>query len=237
MTIDIYSRFQRYLSPPHPTFQSKQSRCRIFEFLSDEYVRSPGGFRLNIGSGARRLSIKVFNLDLFFTEEIDIQGDLLNLPIKSETIDTIVCTGVLEHVSDPLKAVDEIYKTLKIGGRVFIETPFIQTIHAAPKDFSRWTPEGLKKLMSAFEVKRVNVVAGPASALAWQFQETMAMLFSFNNKMLYKIGLRIFGWLAIPISWLDILIEKNPMAWRAASGYALVAVKPSKIDTRSRAVA
>ena len=79
--------------------------------------------------------------------------------------------------------------------------------------------------MSAFEVKKVDVVAGPASALAWQFQETMAMLLSFNSEVLYKIGLRIFGWMAIPISWLDMLLEKNPMAWRAASGYALVAVK------------
>jgi len=60
----------------------------------------------------------------------------------------------------------------------------------------------------------------------------MAVLFSFNSDILYKIGLRIFGWLAMAISWLDILLEKKPLAWRAASGYALVAVKPSTIDTR-----
>ena len=231
MGINIFSRFREQVSPIHPTFQSRKSRNRVLDFLSEEQARSPDGFRLNVGSGDRRFDFKAFNLDLFFGEEIDIQGDLLNLPIKDEAIDTIVCTGVLEHVSDPLKAVDEIYKALKIGGRIFLETPFIQTIHAAPKDFSRWTPEGLKKLMCAFDVKRVDVVAGPASALAWQFQETMAMLFSFNNAILHKIGLRIFGWLAIPISWLDMLLEKNPMAWHAASGYALVAVKNPRIDT------
>ena len=143
-----------------------------------------------------------------------------------------MCTGVLEHVSDPYKAVEEIYKALKFGGRVFFETPFMQTIHTSPKDFSRWTPDGLKKLMCAFDVKKVDVVAGPASALAWQFQETMAMLFSFNNVILYKIGLRIFGWLAVPLSWLDVLLEKNPRAWRAASGYALVAVKNSISGSR-----
>lgn len=47
-----------------------------------------------------------------------------------------------------------------------------------------------------------------------------------------EIGIRIFGWLAIPISWLDMLLEKNPMAWRAASGYSVVAVKPSRVDAR-----
>jgi len=229
MGINIFSRFREQVSPIHPTFQSRKSRNRVLDFLSEEQVRAPDGFRLNVGSGAKRFALKVYNLDLFFEVEIDIQGDLLNLPIKDETVDTIVCTGVLEHVSDPNKAVDEIYKILKFGGRIFLETPFMQTIHAAPKDFSRWTPEGLKKLMCAFDVKSVNVVAGPASALAWQFQETMAMLFSFNSEVLYKIGLRIFGWLAVPLSLLDILLEKNPMAWRAASGYALVAVKNPRI--------
>jgi len=223
---------RKWLSPIHPTFQSRKSRNRVLDFLSQEQARSSDGFRLNVGSGAQRFDLKVYNLDLFFGEEIDIQGDLLNFPIKDETIDTIVCTGVLEHVSDPFKAVDEIYKALKFGGRVFLETPFMQTIHAAPKDFSRWTPEGLKKLMCAFDVKSVDVVAGPASALAWQFQETMAMLFSFNNEILHKIGLRIFGWLAVPLSWLDFFLERNPMAWRAASGYSLVAVKNPRIGTR-----
>ena len=226
MIISILNVFRKRLSPPHPTFQSQKSKNRIIEFLSGEERRKPNGLKLNVGSGARCFKFRIFNLDLFFEEKIDIQGDLLNLPIRAENLDTIVCTGVLEHVEDPFKAVDEFYRVLKNGGRVYLETPFIQTIHEAPKDFSRWTPEGLKKLMAVFDIKKIDIVAGPGSALAWQFQETMAMLFSFNSEVVYKIGLRIFGWLAIPISWLDILLEKHPMAWRAASGYALVAVKP-----------
>jgi SAM-dependent methyltransferase len=226
MKLSIFSWFRKCIHSPHPTFQSKDSRNRILKFLSEEQLRTPDGVRLNVGSGARRFNFNVYNLDLFFADEIDIQGDLLHLPIKDKAVDTILCTGVLEHASDPYRAVAEIYRVLKSNGKAFFETPFIQTIHAAPEDYFRWTPEGLKKIMCAFEITKVDVVAGPASALAWQFQETMAMLFSFNNEILYKIGIRIFGWLAIPISWLDLLLEKNSMAWRAASGYALVAVKP-----------
>ena len=232
MSLHIFNRLCKRISPPHPTFQSKDSRNRILDFLSEEQLRTPNGTRLNVGSGGRIFASDVLNLDLFLSKKVDIQADLLNLPIKDKSVDTIVCTGVLEHVSDPSTAVEEIYRVLKNNGKVFLETPFMQTIHAAPDDYSRWTPEGLKKLLCAFDISKVNVVAGPASALAWQFQETLAMLFSFNNEILYKIGHRIFGWLAIPISWFDILLEKNPMAWRAASGYALVAVKPSKVDSR-----
>ena len=180
--------------------------------------------------------MKIINLDIFLAKEVDIQGDLLYLPIKNESLETIACQGVLEHVIDPHKAVKEIYKVLKFGGRVFVELPFMQTVHAAPKDFYRWTPEGLRKLMCAFDVNKVDFAAGPASALAWQFQETMAMLFSLKSEFLYKVGLRAFGLLAVPLSWLDILLEKKSMAWHAASGFALVAVKDTRIDGRDKHV-
>jgi len=230
MESGILSHMRKWFIAPHPTWQSKMSRNRVLQFLHNEQVRSPGGLRLNVGSGPRRFDIKTLNLDLLAGEEVDIQGDLLHLPMKDESVDTIVCTGVLEHVSDPHQAVEEIYRALKLEGRVFLETPFMQTVHASPKDFCRWTPDGIRQLIRTFDVIEFDVVAGPASALAWQFQETMAMLFSLNSNVLYKIGLRVFGWLAVPLSWLDILLERNPMAWHAASGYALTAVKRQRPD-------
>jgi len=226
----MFSWLLRWLAPPHPTWQSKVSRNRVLEFLRSEQVRSPDGLRLNVGSGSRRFDIKTLNVDLLAGEDVDIQGDLLHLPMKHDSVDTIVCTGVLEHVSDPHQAVEEIYRVLKFRGRVFLEIPFMQTVHASPIDFYRWTPDGIRQLIRTFDVIEFHVVAGPASALAWQFQETMAMLFSLNSNVLYKIGLRVFGWLAVPLSWLDILLERNPMAWHAASGYALTAVKCQRPD-------
>ena len=132
---------------------------------------------------------------------------------------------MLEHISDPGQAIKEMYRVLKDGGRVFLETPFMQTVHASPDDYSRWTPNGLRHLCRQFEMGECQVVAGPGSALAWQFQETMAMLFSFRSQILYKVGLRIFGLLAVSVSWLDWVLERHPLAWKAASGYAIVGVK------------
>ena len=166
MGLYIFNRLRQWISPPHPTFQSRESRNRILDFLSEEQLRTPDGIRLNVGSGGRCFESNVFNLDLFFADEVDIQADLLHLPIKDKAVDTIVCTGVLEHVSDPSKAVDEIYRTLKISGKVFLETPFIQTIHAAPGDYSRWTPEGLKKLMGAFDITK-SICHGDVESFNW----------------------------------------------------------------------
>jgi SAM-dependent methyltransferase len=225
LSLGFCSRFKNWFAPLHPTWQSKQSKDRSRKFLFNEQLRAPNGLRLNVGSASRRFDVKTINIDLFAGEEVDIQGDLLYLPIKNESVDAIICTGVLEHVSDPHQAVMEICRVLKCAGRVFIETPFMQTVHASPMDFYRWTPDGLRQLMKNFDILEIKIVAGPASALAWMVQQTLAMLFSLKNESLYKAGLRIFGLLAVPVSWLDALLEKNPMAWRAASGFSILAVK------------
>jgi len=219
---------KKFFTPPYPTWQSKESRNRVLRFLEDEADRFPAGLRLNVGSGLQSFKVRTINMDLCIGHKVDIGGDLLELPFGDECVDTIICTGVLEHVTDPQRAMGEIFRVLKLGGKVYIETPFMQTFHASPKDFYRWTPDGLKRLLTFFEIIELNIVAGPASALAWQFQETMAMLFSLNNETLYNIGLRFFGWMAMPLSWFDSILEKNRWAWHAASGFSIVAEKNQK---------
>jgi SAM-dependent methyltransferase len=219
------------LSYTHPTWQSQKSRNRALEFLLEEQRRFYRGKRLNIGSASRRFSVPTVNLDLAAGAEVDIQADAVNLPFKNNTVDSVVCTGVLEHVPDSGQAVREILRVLKPGGSAFFELPFMQTRHATPSDFSRWTPEGIRQLLRDFQMVELRVAAGPASALAWLFQETMALLFSFRILFLYKIGLRIFGYFAIPISWLDLFLENHPLAYQGACGYAVVVVKPPGPET------
>jgi SAM-dependent methyltransferase len=233
----LAGHLREWLAPPHPTWQSRASRTRVEHFLRNEEGRAPKGRRVNVGSASRRFQVPVLNLDLSAGEAVDVAGNLLQLPFKNESVDTLICTGVLEHVPDPGAAVAEIYRVLKPGGRVFVETPFMQTVHASPDDYSRWTPNGLGRLLQDFDLLEHHVVAGPASALAWQVQETLAMLFSLRSSVLYRIGLRLFGWLAVPLSWLDVFLERHPMAWHAASGFAAVAVKPLRSSERKQPVA
>jgi len=218
--------FKQLLTPPHPTFRSRESKALPLEFIQRTLLDKPNAIIMNLGSAWIRLHDKVFNLDLFLEQEVDVQGDILALPFKDGSIDAIVCTGVLEHVSDAYLAAKEIHRVMQVDGKAYIELPWMQGIHASPNDFQRWTPEGYKKLFVDFEIEYVRVVTGPASALAWMLQENLALLFSFRNETLYKIGLRIFGWLALPVSWLDIILEKDPRAESIASGFALVLRKP-----------
>src|SRR5213593_2835309 len=149
MNAGMACQLRRWLAPPHPTWQSRASRNRVREFLRAEELRAPGGVKINVGSASRRFGVRMLNLDLNPAEEVDVLGDLLRLPLRHGSVDTLVCTGVLEHVSDPHRAVAEMYRVLKFGGRVLVETPFMQTVHASPDDYSRWTPRGGRPCIGA----------------------------------------------------------------------------------------
>ena len=51
------------------------------------------------------------------------QGDLLALPLPDDAVDLVVCFEVLEHVPDPLAALDELARVLVPGGTLVVSTP------------------------------------------------------------------------------------------------------------------
>lgn len=50
-------------------------------------------------------------------------GDALNLPFRDETFDKIICSEVMEHVSDDNRACAELARVLKKDGRIAITVP------------------------------------------------------------------------------------------------------------------
>ena len=72
----------------------------------------------------------------------EIVGDAQEMPFADATYSTILCTEVLEHIPDPQKAVDEMYRVLKPGGTLILTTRFLFPVHDAPGDYWRFTPYG-----------------------------------------------------------------------------------------------
>jgi SAM-dependent methyltransferase len=78
--------------------------------------------------------------------------------IPDNKFDAIVCTEVIEHVSNPFSVAEELYRIVKPGGKIYISTPLNFRIHGPLPDNWRFTIHGLKTLFSKFKIIKVEEV-------------------------------------------------------------------------------
>jgi len=85
---------------------------------------------------------------------------ILNLEKKikhKKKYDNVVIFNVLEHLTNLDIPMENIYNLLKKKGRVLGSTPFIYRIHGAPKDYSRYTKDYLKKILKEKNFKQIKI--------------------------------------------------------------------------------
>jgi len=87
--------------------------------------------------------------------------------------DVVLCEQVLEHVPDPIRAVQTLFDLCLPGGTAVISTPFLVKVHPYPHDYWRFTEEGLQTLLAyvGFRVERTgawgNAAAVRANFVGW----------------------------------------------------------------------
>ncbi len=79
--------------------------------------------------------------------EIDMQ----KLPFADGAFDYVVSDQVIEHLEDPVRAVQESHRVLKNGGIAIHTTCFINYHHPSPKDYWRFSPDALQFLCKDFK--------------------------------------------------------------------------------------
>ena len=93
-----------------------------------------------IGTDFLKVNKKYDKSKLNFVSSLD------ELPLKDESVDTILCTQVLEHVENPFKVMNEFKRILKKEGKLFISVPQQQGVHEEPYNFFNYTYFGLENL-------------------------------------------------------------------------------------------
>jgi len=66
---------------------------------------------------------------------LDIISDISNIPEPDGSFDAIICIEVLEHLPDPIAAIREFYRLLRVDGILIITAPFCSLTHFAPYHF------------------------------------------------------------------------------------------------------
>src|SRR6185369_6314414 len=132
-------------------------RAALAQWLREEANRlRSAGLRariLDVGCGPKPyypffadVAAEYTGLDVVPTPSADVVGFVEEMPLESGRFDLVLCTQVLEHCDDPIRAVAELRRVTAPGGRVLASTHGVQVYHPSPHDYWRWTHEGLAKL-------------------------------------------------------------------------------------------
>jgi SAM-dependent methyltransferase len=139
---DKYQRFYELAGRQYPedelTYSSLSGLARK-KWVQARIRELPAGNLLDCGCNTGRISAvwrkgEVFGTDIalgalqrgrvLFPQINFIQGDLRQSGfIRTGTIDNAVVIEVLEHLEDPRGFLDELYRSLKAGGRLLVTTP------------------------------------------------------------------------------------------------------------------
>lgn len=85
--------------------------------------------KLDLASGQNKTE-GYFGIDIFPGEKVDGVVDLEQFPwpIESNSADDIVCNHYVEHTSDLMKFMNEVYRILKPGGKAKFVAPYYNSI-------------------------------------------------------------------------------------------------------------
>src|SRR5213595_665721 len=97
---------------------------------------------------------------------VDRVEDLRALTLADGSVGTALCLETLEHCEDPFAAGRELARVVADGGVCLVSTPLLLGIHGYPNDYWRFTPEGLRVVLEAFDDAWVAGIGDPEMPLA-----------------------------------------------------------------------
>ncbi len=170
---------------------------------------------LDLGSGGKKHHVATISMDIVKKNNVDVIADAAFLPFGDCTFDGLVSFAVLEHVQKINHTTREIHRVLRPGGFLYCEIPFLQTFHADPMDFRRYTLPGIEELFAGYEKCDSGICSGPFSTVTWCIRKIPRHLLGEN---LAGKGIDfILGWLTFWIKYLDLLPAAR-RAHQAANG-------------------
>lgn len=142
--------------------------------------------------------------------QVDIFSTADNTGLADNSVDTVLCTFVFEHLERPQDALCEMHRILKPGGHVILSAPLFWHLHEEPHDFYRYTKYGLAHLftIAGFEIIEIRPLAGFVVTLA---QELVYFLNYFRR-----------GPLRLPIGMVQSVIQLLAYGlnrWDRSSGF------------------
>ncbi len=214
----IHRVYRALPRPPSTNLATGQLQYDILQDLPSQAVVLDVGAKDDRGRRSLREGVRYVTLDLFPGPGVDLVADAHSLPVRSSSIDRVICSSVLMYCADPKKAISEMHRILKPGGMVYISVAFVYRLAADPFDYFRISSDGLLILCDQFEPVQSGFNRGPASTIADMLTYFCAIVCCFNRKWLYHILVDVFQWCFWPLKYLDRVLNHYSMAGVIHSG-------------------
>lgn len=157
------------------------------------------------------------------SDQIDIFGTAYEIGLSDSSVNTILCTVVLEHLERPQNAITEMYRILSPGGYLLLSAPQCWHLHEEPRDFFRYTKYGLDHLLktSGFEV----VEQIPLSGFIVTFGQEFCYLLNYFRSSVLKPLVTSIQWL---VQTTALVLNRWDTSYSFTWAYLTVAKKPTQ---------
>jgi len=132
-------------------------------------------------------------VDIRRTPLVNVVGRAEQIPFGGEMFDLVICTQMLEYVSEPAAVIAEIYRVLRPGGWLFVSVPSL-AVRDAEEDCWRFLPAALRGLLRSFRDVEVVPEGGSVAGLFRTINSGLNVL------VRYSILRTIFQWTLCPLS-------------------------------------
>ena len=85
----------------------------------------------------------------------DVKADICDLPFEDNSFDVVFCNHVLEHIPDDTKAMQELYRVMKVGGFGIFQIPQDLSRETTFEDDSITDPKERAKIFGQYDHVRV----------------------------------------------------------------------------------
>ena len=149
---------------------------------------------------------------------VDFECPADKIPLPDGSLDSILCTEVLEHVPDPAAVWREFNRLLRPGGAVLLTTPMYWPTHEVPYDFFRYPEHGLRALArnAGFQVAEMIPRGGTWALFGQVVMHAMpGFYFGWQRSLSNRFFLKLDAWRCSPrltIGWTMLAIKNGPVA-------------------------
>lgn len=160
------------------------------------------------------------------TSRIDLVCDIVAIPEPDASFDAILCSEVLEHLPDPLKAIEEFARLLKPRGQLILTAPFASLVHFAPYHYT----SGLSRYWYEYHLPmrhfQIKTLVSNGDWFAYLKQELLRLPGMARRSGDWHWPLT---WLVTGVVWLYFLLRgtSRPAVDVACFGWHCVAIRQS----------